>query len=121
MLMLYDGAIRFCREGADAMEKDDYDLSFASLTRSGLIIDELAKSMRDDVYPEMIANVRRLLGFAYTRIAEGNLAQEPALIDEAATVLNDLREMWGEAVQRSRSEASDESDDQLERRVELSA
>ena len=105
MLMLYDEGIRVCALGRKFIDEKNYDEACLNLLKAQRIVEELMNSLKADVYPEMIANLRRLLEFAYSRLMEGNVAQDTALISEAEKVLTDLRDIWRIAIDNAKAEA----------------
>lgn len=121
MLMLYEESVRVCGVGAGKMEEGDLNEAFGLLLKGQRIVEELLTSLRDEVYPEMVANLRGLLRFAYSRMIEGNLTQDADCVREAEKVLSDLRDIWCVAVDKARSEAFDESEEDAPRGIELSA
>jgi flagellar secretion chaperone FliS len=93
-LMLYDGAVRFCEQARVAIEARQIEESFKALSRAQRIVLELCNSMKDEVAPEMCANMRRLYIFCYERLVDANIKKELKPLDEALGVLRDLRQTW---------------------------
>ena len=93
-LMLYDGAIRFCEQAREAIEAKEIEQSFTLISKAETIVMELCNSMKEDIAPETCANMRRLYLFCYDRLVQANLKREIAPLQEAVTVLNELRETW---------------------------
>ena len=93
-LMLYDGAIRFCEQARNAIEKKEMENSYKLLTRAENILMELCNSMREDVAPETCANMRRLYLFCYNRLVTANIEKQLKPVDETLKILRHLRETW---------------------------
>ena len=93
-LMLYDGCIRFCRQGREAIQNVQIERSHHFITRAENILLEMANSMRQDLAPEACGNMRKLYMFCYDRLVTANLKKQIEPIDEALKVLYDLRETW---------------------------
>jgi len=93
-LMLYDGAIRFCEQAREAIEANEIEQSFTLISKAETIVMELSTSMKDEIAPETCANIRRLYLFCYDRLVQANLKREVAPLQEAVTVLHELRETW---------------------------
>jgi flagellar protein FliS len=93
-LMLYDGAIRFARQGREAIERKDYETSCEKLIRAQEIVSAMQNGLRPDVNPELCAQLTSLYNFIYRRLIEGNTKQDLAAIDEAVKILEHQRETW---------------------------
>ena len=93
-LMLYDGAIRFCEQAAEAIKVGEIEQCYTLISRAEQIVMELSNSMKDDVAPETCANMRRLYLFCYDRLVQANLKRALEPLQEALSVLGELRETW---------------------------
>lgn len=99
-LMLYDGAIRFARQGRDALARKDYSTSCEKLLRAQRIVVEMEAGLRHDVNPELCQQLAALYHFVYTRLVDANLGHETAAVDEALRILEHQRETWIMLMQR---------------------
>jgi flagellar protein FliS len=105
VVMLYDGAIRFLRQSAEAMRVGNRELSRNRMGRAEQVIDELNYSL-DMSYGEVPANLRGIYLFAKRQLIRANLDGDPSRIDGVTRMLADLRESWGtiaEYVEEARS------------------
>lgn len=93
-LMLYDGAIRFARQGRDALARKDYSTSCEKLLRAQRIVVEMEAGLRHEVNPELCQQLAALYHFVYTRLVDANLRQETGAVDEALCILEHQRETW---------------------------
>ena len=93
-LMLYDGAIRFCEQGRQAILDRRIEDSFNLLSKAEKIILELTNGLRDEVAPEICANMRRLYLFCYDRLVLANVKKDTGALDDALRVLRELRQTW---------------------------
>jgi len=109
-LMLYDGAIRFCEQARVAVEAKEIENSYNLLSRAEKIVLELASSMRDDMAPDVCANMRGLYMFCYERLVQANLKKEIEPIDEALQVLNHMRQTWLMLIEKLKEEKSQQID-----------
>jgi len=109
-LMLYDGAIRFCEQARVAVEANEIENSYNLLSRAEKIVLELASSMRDDMAPDVCANMRGLYMFCYERLVQANLKKEIEPIDEALQVLNHMRQTWLMLIEKLKEEKSQQID-----------
>ena len=105
LLMLVDGAVRFTERAKVKLAEKDFEAFGTALVRSQRIMMELICSLRKDVIGEELYN--KLVGlyhFVYTRLVDAKLKREVAMMDEALKILNMLRNMWHEAVEKDRQE-----------------
>ncbi len=105
-MMLYDGAIRFARQGREALAAGDLETSCEKLLRAQRIVLELQNGLRPEVNRALCEQMSRLYTFAYNRLVEANLKRETKRIDEALQVLEHLRETWGMLLEKLRQERS---------------
>jgi flagellar protein FliS len=100
LILLYDGAIRFCRLGIEAIRGRKYDQANENLLKAQDIVRELAVTL--DRRAEISKDLLRLYDYFMERLREANLkkAEEPA--EEILGYLVELRETWvrAEAIQR---------------------
>jgi flagellar protein FliS len=93
-LMLFDGAIKFCRQGRDALERRDYEGVYNSLSRAQKIVLELNTSLNHQIDPDLCAKLSALYTFIYRRLVDANLNQGIEAVDEALDLLEHERETW---------------------------
>jgi flagellar protein FliS len=99
-LMLYEGAIRFCRQGAAAIEAKDWEGSYNNLMRAQKIVLELSTSLNHNMAPELCAKLSGLYTYIYRRLVEANVQRSAALVREALQLLEYERETWQMAMER---------------------
>ena len=99
LLAAYDGAIRFCRIGAEKMREQRLDEQSANLNKALAIVCELMSTLREDVDPTLVARLKALYTYVIEKIAHANLNQDEDALNEAIKVLSQLRETWAEADQ----------------------
>ena len=92
--MLYDGAIRFCRQARDAVERKDIEDSYNLLTRAQNIVLEMQNALRPEVAPELCEQMSALYGFIYRRLVEANVNKDVKAVDDALRILEYQRETW---------------------------
>ena len=93
-LMLYDGAIRFCRQARDAIGRKDIEGSYNLLTRAQNIVLEMQNALRPEVAPEVCEQMSALYGFIYRRLVEANVNKDVKAVDDALRILEYQRETW---------------------------
>ena len=93
-LMLYDGALKFCRLAITAIEGRRYEESYNSLMRAQKIVLELSTSLNHDVDPELCTRLSALYTYIYRRLVDANVSREVAVIEEAIGLIEYERETW---------------------------
>ncbi len=96
ILMLYDGAIRFCDEARTAIEADDVSTSYEKLVRVRAIVTELFSILNPDVDVEPVRNLRRLYDFCIYGVTQVNFSKDLTMLDGVVDVLTGLRDTWAE-------------------------
>lgn len=100
LLMLYDGAIRFCNQAKIALEKGDFQETHNFLLKAQNIIQEFMITLNMDY--EVAHNLYYLYDYFYNRLVEANITKDPAKIEEVVGFLTDLRKTWAEAAAAAR-------------------
>ena len=96
LLMLYDGAIRFCEEGKAAINEGDANTSYHRLIRARDVVRELWAILDAGVEHEVVTNLQRLYEFCVHSITEVNFSKNVKLLDAVIEVLVNLRAGWAE-------------------------
>lgn len=92
--MLYDGAIRFCKQGRAALDREDYESSYESLMRAQKIVLELSSSLNHQIDPDLCEKLSALYTYIYRLLVDANMDRKPGPIDEAVGLLEYERETW---------------------------
>lgn len=93
-LMLIEGAIRFSRQGREAMVKKDFEGVYENMTKAKEILLELMNALRHDIEPEICANLERLYTYMYRRMLDAGMEKNPEIVDEVIDLLEYDRETW---------------------------
>ncbi len=94
-LMLLDGAIKFARQGRDALAAKDYEGMFKGFTRTREILVELSTTMRRDVGdPTLVDRTQALYTFMMTRLLDASHDKDVAPADEVIKLIEFDRETW---------------------------
>ncbi len=93
-LMLYEGAIRFCRQAKTALAAKELEASYNALMRAQKIVLELSTSLNHTVDPELCTKLTGLYTFIYRRIVDANLHRDAAIIQEVISLLEYEKETW---------------------------
>jgi len=93
-LMLIEGALRFTRQGRDALQRRDWEGVYEGFSKAKDILLELINSLRPEVDPELCSRLSALYTFMYRRLIDANLEKDPAIADEVVDLLEYERETW---------------------------
>lgn len=102
--MVVDGAIRFARQGAAALQEGRWELMGQALGRSRSCVSELIGGLNSQEAPELAAQLGALFVFIYRSLTIAELEQSPQRIDDALRILELHRETWIELGLKIRSE-----------------
>jgi flagellar protein FliS len=108
VVMLYDGAIRFLRQSAEAMRAGNREQSRNRMRRAEEVIDELNWSL-DMSHGEVPQGLRSIYLFAKRQLVRANIDGDADRIDGVGRMLADLRESWvtiAERTEAARAEAA---------------
>ena len=98
ILLLYDGAIKFIRQGQRAMEEEKLEESHNSLIRAQNILVELMGSLNFDRGGEIASNLFRIYEFMHYTLVQANVKKEPESLGRICEQLKKLRESWCQAL-----------------------
>lgn len=101
LLALYDGAIRFCREGAGAIRAGDRARKGERLGQAMAILGELQATLDHERAPDLCARLEALYAYMQDRLSQANAAMDAAAVEEVVRLCEPLRDAWREAVARA--------------------
>jgi flagellar protein FliS len=93
-LMLYDGAVRFCEQAREALEKKNYEQMGIGVSKAQKIITELLTALRPDVYPQLCDKLSAIYKYVYRLLIDASTQHHLESIDEAIKLLKFQRETW---------------------------
>lgn len=97
LLMLYDGAIRFCREAEAALTEGQLEESHRLLLRAQDVVTELRSTLNLEAGP-VAQNLDSLYEYMQRQLIEANIKKAAQPAQEVAELLAGLREAWEQAV-----------------------
>jgi flagellar protein FliS len=103
-LMLFDGAMRFCRQARTALDAKNFEDSYNALMRAQKIVLELSSSLNHDVDRELTQKMAALYTFIYRRLVDANVQRDVEAIDEAVRLLSYERETWAMLINKARGD-----------------
>ncbi len=117
-MMLYDGAIRFARQGGQAIERGDLEASFNLLTRAQRIVLEMINGLRPERNPDLCKKMAGLYSFIYRKLVDASVNKDTKALTDALKVLEYQRETWALLLQKLTRERGDTSTDASEDEAE---
>jgi flagellar protein FliS len=93
-LMLYDGALKFCRQAKVALDDKNYEDSYSNLMRAQKIVLELSTSLNHDADPQLCQRLSALYTYVYRLLVDANMKRETGIVDEAIKLVEYERETW---------------------------
>lgn len=106
-MLLYDGALRFCRQGRAAIEAGKFDESYHNITRAQKVVTELSTSLRHSEDPALCEKLSALYTYIYRRLIDANMNRDAAALDEAMGLIEYERETWQMLMQKLADEGGD--------------
>lgn len=103
-LMLYDGAIRFTRQGLKGVEDQDWEQCFDGFNRAQRIVLELLNSLNYDVDADLCKRVAGIYNFIYRKLIEACSNRDVVAGRDALGILEFQRETWVMLLERLKRE-----------------
>lgn len=102
LVMLYDGALRFCEQGKEALAGKRLEESHEALVRAQRIVVELWCALDPAQDAELAKRLGGLYAFLYLRLVHANVHRDVVAVEDAVKVLGTLRQAWAEAADKVR-------------------
>lgn len=98
ILMLYEGAIKFCNIAIVAIEKNDIEKAHTNIMKVERIVEEFQASL-DHKYSvaEDFDNIYKYLN---QRLLEANIKKEKDILEEVLKHLRTMRDTWKEVMKQ---------------------
>lgn len=96
ILMLYDGAIKFCNIAIAAIEKNDVEKAHNNIIKTERIIIEFQSSL-DNKY-EVAKDFNNVYSYLLKRLREANIKKDAEILEEVLTHLRTMRDTWKEVM-----------------------
>ena len=104
LLMLYDGAIKFCRQAIAADDAGDTAEKVGKISKAFAIITEFSNSLNQEIGGEIAADLDGLYHFMLRELNKARTDTTGEHLLSVEKLLVDLRLTWGEAVEINRKE-----------------
>lgn len=94
VVMMYDGALKFLQQTRDAIERGDIRARHDASTRALTIVSELQSTLNLERGGDIARQLDELYVYVNGRILQASADNAVAPVDDAARVLQTLRESW---------------------------
>ncbi len=101
-LMLYNGAVRFMKQGQLFIDAGDIEKANNSITRAQDIILELMATL--DPRYEISGHLYNIYDYVNRKLIEANLKKDRSDIDQSIELISSIRDAWEEAIKSARGE-----------------
>jgi flagellar protein FliS len=101
LIMLYDGAIRFCKMGIEATKKGNYQDANKFLCKAQDIVQEFMITL--DRKAEVSNGLMQLYEYFNFRLIEANTKKDIVPAEEVLAHLQELKEIWIQAAKSAQS------------------
>jgi flagellar secretion chaperone FliS len=104
LVMLYEGAIRFCAQAAEAMHDGNVGTKGEMISKALAIINELQSTLDHSQAPDVAGNLERLYEFINDRLVTANLENNLAALMDAVRVIKILHSAWVEVAEKPQAD-----------------
>lgn len=101
LLMLVEGAVKFCKIARQAIVDKDIKKANDSLIRTQEIFSELMVSL-DTTQGDWAVQLYDVYAFIKQRLFEANIKKSLEIVDEVLPLVEDINETWKEAYKRAK-------------------
>jgi len=119
LLLLYDAAIQRLETGAEAMKTGQYERAHFDLLRVQDILTELMVSLDWNVKGAPVRELYSLYEYLYRGLVHANVKREVPPVEEARSIMSELREAWREAMRQSSGRDSGFAAQPVQRRLDI--
>ena len=96
VLMLYDGAIKFCNIAIMAIENKDVQKAHTNIVKVERIVDHLRMTL-DMKYP-VAQDFERIYTYLSERLIQANIKKDKEILEEVCGHLRSVRDTWKEVM-----------------------
>lgn len=106
LIMLYDGAIKFCRQAIAANKEGNVTEKLGRISKVFAIVTEFSDSLNHEIGGEIAADLDGLYQFMIRELNSARKDTTGIHLENVEKLLIDLRLTWGEAVEINKKELS---------------
>lgn len=96
VVMLYDGALRFLDQAAEAMDRGDMASKAVALSKAFAILAELQNTLNVRDGGDVARQLDALYSHMHDRLLDANVHRSSAPIREVVALLQPLRDAWSQ-------------------------
>lgn len=104
VLMLYDGAIKFCNIAIEAVDRKEIERAHIHIVKTEKIVDHLRITL-DMRYP-VAQDFERIYVYLGHRLVEADITKDGAILEEIKEHLKAVRDTWKEVMRINREKGS---------------
>ncbi len=108
VLLLYNGAIKFSKQGLIALEERKLEPAHQSLVKAQDIISELSVSLNHEVGGDISRSLEQLYDYMSWRLVEANIQKDKGPVEEVIGMLEELRDTWTQVGKTHRNRDNDQ-------------
>lgn len=101
-LMLYNGCLKFIKQGKLAIENKDIETKHINLVKAQNIITELMVTLNTDY--EVGKNMMQMYDYMKRRLIEANTNNDVAILNEVEGYVIEFRDTWKEVIRVTRQQ-----------------
>jgi flagellar secretion chaperone FliS len=106
VVLLYDGLLRFCNDAKSALSQeqgDQLEAGAQAVKRATDILTELNTSLKHESFPDLCVQLSNLYLFFTEKLSQAVRQNSDKPILEILPMIENLRNSWAEAEEKSRS------------------
>ncbi len=96
VVMLYDGALRFCDQAATAMDAGDMTTKAVAMSRAFAVLAELQNTLNVKDGGDVARQLDALYAHMHDRLLDANVQRSSAPIRDVIRLLTPLRDAWSQ-------------------------
>jgi flagellar protein FliS len=96
VVMLYDGALRFCDQAATAMDAGDMTSKAVAMSRAFAILAELQNTLNVTEGGDVARQLDALYAHMHDRLIDANVQRSSVPIRDVMRLLTPLRDAWAQ-------------------------
>ncbi|MCB0394957.1 MAG: flagellar export chaperone FliS [Bdellovibrionales bacterium] len=104
LLMLYEGAIRFCKIAIKAFEEKNISARNENIGRVYDIVSELNNTLDHSKGPEVAANLENLYMFMTNQLTKATIEHDVECVKTVLKLLETLYDGWSKAIEQLKRE-----------------
>lgn len=119
LIMLYDGAIRFCRQAIAASDTGNVAVKLEKISKTFAIITEFSNSLNHDIGGNIAADLDGLYHFMLRELNNARKDSTGEHLRNVEKLLVDLRLTWGEAIEVNKQEQGNLLQQEVEQNAQV--